>query len=85
MVVAQPVTHLLVVARGGIVQSEAAGHYSRVGSTLTFSDDFDGTERVIVAYEGPAGSSSGTDSELRTYIRTIMAVLDPSGPPPPPP
>ena len=34
---------------------------------------------------GPAGPFSGVDVELRTYIQTIMAVLDPGGPPPPVP
>jgi len=85
VIVGQPITTLLLVARAGVIQSETDGHYSRAGSTLTFSDAFDGTERIIVTYAGPAGSSTGTDSELRTYIQHIMAIIDPSGPPPPPP
>jgi len=34
---------------------------------------------------GPPGPAAGIDSELRAYIQRIMAVLDPNGPPPPPP
>jgi hypothetical protein len=42
---------VLVVARNGVVQSIAAGHYSVSGATVTFTTGFDGTERVVVAYE----------------------------------
>ena len=34
--------------------------------------------------QGPVGTV-GIDAELRAYVQQIMAVLDPSGPPPPPP
>jgi|SRR5262245_30938685 len=83
--VSGPISALGIVARAGVVQSLTDGHYSRAGSVITFSDAFDGTERVIVTYAGPAGSSSGSDSEVRAYLQTIMAILDPTGPPPPSP
>ena len=78
-------TVVQVVARAGVIQSETDGHYTVAGSTLTFSDAFDGTERVVVAYV--YGGSSGIvaiDTDLRAYVQQIMAVLDPGGAPPPP-
>jgi len=76
----------LIVARGGVVQSQVDGHYSISGATLTFSTPFDGTERVIVSYQtGTSGTGTLIDTDLRTYVQRIMAVLDPSGPPPPSP
>jgi hypothetical protein len=47
---ATPVT-VLIVARNGVVQSVASGHYSVAGAVLTFTTSFDGTQRVVVAYE----------------------------------
>lgn len=41
---------ILMCARAGVVQSLVDGNYSLAGSTLTFTDAFDGTERVIVDY-----------------------------------
>jgi hypothetical protein len=34
---------------------------------------------------GPPGPPGTVDAELRAYVQRIMAVLDPTGPPPPPP
>jgi hypothetical protein len=79
---------VVVVARGGIVQSQTAGHYSRVGAVLTFASAFSGSERVVVGYAGTASSGTGglgIDTELRTYIMAIMSTINPGGPPPPPP
>jgi len=45
----QPET-IIMVARNGVVQSLAAGHYSVVGTALTFAASFSGSERVIVSY-----------------------------------
>lgn len=41
---------ILMCARSGVVQSLADGNYSLAGNVITFSDAFDGTERVIVDY-----------------------------------
>jgi len=41
---------ILVLARAGVVQSSAAGNYSLSGSVITFTDAFNGSERVIVDY-----------------------------------
>ena len=45
-------TMLLMVARGGIIQSFVNGDYALTGggATVTFTDPFNGTERVIIAY-----------------------------------
>lgn len=80
----QAAERVLIVARSGILQSATDGHYALAGQTLTFSDSFDGTERVVVAYESStAATSSYADSALRTYIQTIMAIIDPGAAPPP--
>src|SRR5262245_3609270 len=48
---------ILAVSRGGVVQSQTDGNYSVLGATLTFSDPFDGTERVVVTFaDGPAAT-----------------------------
>lgn len=76
---------VLTVARGGVIQSLADGNYTISGRRITFSDVFDGAERVVVAYlsgETPV-LPGGKDGQLRTYIIEIMSVLDPGGPPPP--
>ena len=41
---------LVMVARGGVVQSLAAGHYTLAGAVLTFASSFTGSERVIISY-----------------------------------
>ena len=41
---------VFMVSRQGVIQSQAAGHYSIAGSTLTFASSFSGSERVIVSY-----------------------------------
>lgn len=41
---------VLTVSRNGLIQSVAAGHYSIAGATITFSDAFIASERVVVAY-----------------------------------
>jgi hypothetical protein len=47
---------IVMVARNGVIQSQAAGHFSVAGPTLTFAASFGGTERLIVSYSvrGPA-------------------------------
>lgn len=77
------VSVVLVVARGGVVQSQMDGHYSLSGQTLTFTDAFDGNERVVVAYGAASTGTGAVDSALRTYVGQVMAVLDPGGAPPP--
>jgi len=79
---------VMMVARDGIVQSLADGHYSIDEDVITFSSAFDGAERVAVAYTVSAeegGTTPAVDVQLRTYVQTIMATLDPGGPPPPAP
>lgn len=79
---------VMMVARDGIVQSVVDGHYSVSAEVITFSSAFDGTERVAVAYTVSAedgGTTPAIDVPLRMYIQTIMATLDPGGPPPPAP
>ena len=73
---------VLTVARDGVVQSEVDGHYSYAGTVITFSNAFNGNERVVVAYASENGTGGG-DTALRAYIQTIMQILDPGGPPPP--
>jgi len=85
VVLSQPVAALFVVARAGVVQSQASGNYSVAGSTVTFTDAFDGTERLVVTYSIPSTVSGSVDVELRTYVQHIMSILDPTGPPPPSP
>ncbi len=41
---------MMTVARNGVEQSSALGHWSLSGSTLTFTDAFDGTDEVVAAY-----------------------------------
>jgi hypothetical protein len=74
---------LLMVARGGVIQSYVNGDYSLTGggNTVTFTDAFDGSERVIISYG--AGTMAGADAELRTYVQNLMSQLDPGGVPPP--
>ncbi len=86
VVVSQALVRVLTVSRGGVIQSQADGHYSTSSSTITFSDPFSGTERVVVAYQtGTSGTGTLIDTDLRTYVQRIMQILDPSGPPPPTP
>ena len=78
-----PAIVLLFVARGGVVQSIVDGNYTLTdsGNTVTFSDPFNGTERVIISYG--AATMVGADTQLRIYIQNLMSVLDPGGVPPP--
>jgi hypothetical protein len=41
---------VLMVARDGVIQSSAAGHYSIAGAVLTFGSAFNGSQRVVVTY-----------------------------------
>jgi hypothetical protein len=76
-------TLLLMVSRGGVIQSYVNGDYALTGggNTVTFTDPFNGSERVIISYG--AATMSGADSELRVYVQNMMAILDPGGVPPP--
>lgn len=78
-----PAVIVLTVARGGVVQSQVAGDYTVTdsGNTVTFTEPFDGSERVIISYG--AATMSGADTELRTYVAHMMAILDPDATPPP--
>jgi len=78
-----PAIILLFVSRGGVVQSFVDGNYSLTnnGNTVTFSEPFNGTERVIISYG--AATLAGADTELRIYVQNMMQLLDPTGPPPP--
>lgn len=76
-------SQIMIVARGGVVQSATNGDYTVSSNHLTFSEAFDGVERVVVTYVVSAGGS--VDSDLRAYVQQIMAILDPGGAPPPPP
>jgi hypothetical protein len=48
--VSQAPNIVLDVARDGVIQSRADGHYTQTGTTFTFSDAFDGTTRVVITY-----------------------------------
>jgi hypothetical protein len=88
VVLANTPNFVMMVARDGIVQSLADGHYLIDADTITFTSAFDGSERVAVAYTVSAeegGTTPAVDVVLRTYVQTIMATLDPGGPPPPAP
>lgn len=50
VVLSQVPQSILMIARAGVVQSQVDGNYSLAVSTITFTDAFDGTERVIVDY-----------------------------------
>jgi hypothetical protein len=43
-------TDVLLVTRDGLAQSTTSGHYTVAGSTLTFTDAFNGSEQVLVTY-----------------------------------
>jgi hypothetical protein len=77
---------VLLVARAGVIQSEADAQYSVSHNVITFASAFTGSERVIVNYTWLdfAPVESAPDTELRTYIQHIMGSLDPGGPPPSP-
>jgi hypothetical protein len=87
---AQPPALLLTVARAGVVQSQVNGDYSLSGQRVTFADAFNGSQRLVIAYQaaGTGGGGPtpdyGVDSDLRAYIQRVMAVIDPGGAPPPP-
>jgi hypothetical protein len=78
-----PALTLLMVSRGGVIQSIVQGDYALTnnGNTVTFSDPFNGSERVIISYG--SATLAGADTELRTYVANMMALLDPGGVPPP--
>jgi hypothetical protein len=78
-----PAIVLLFVSRGGVVQSFVDGNYTLTdsGNTVTFSEPFNGSERVIISYG--AATLVGADTELRMYVQNMMALLDPGGVPPP--
>jgi hypothetical protein len=78
-----PAIVLLFVARGGVVQSIVDGNYMLTdgGNTVTFSEPFNGTERVIISYG--AATMVGADTQLRIYVQNLMSILDPGGVPPP--
>lgn len=80
---------LLTVARDGVVQSAAAGNYSLSGRRLTLTDACSGTERLVVAYltgsSGGGETGGAIDTDLRAYVEHLMALIDPTGPPPPSP
>jgi hypothetical protein len=50
VVLSQVPMSILMVARDGLVQSQSDGDYSLASSTITFTDAFNGSERVIVDY-----------------------------------
>ena len=81
---------LMVVARAGVIQSFVDGDYSLSGRRVTFTDAFDGAQRLVIAYTtDPTGGGggaplAGVDSELRAYVQRVMAVIDPGAAPPPP-
>jgi len=83
----QTPTVLLTVSRGGIIQSQTDGNYSLSGRTITFTDAFDGTERVVVCYVSntyvPPSFvvTPAIDTVLRAYISRLMTPIDPGGPP----
>jgi hypothetical protein len=83
VILSMPAIILLFVSRGGVVQSEVQGNYVLTGggTTVTFSDPFNGSERVIISYG--AATLAGVDTELRIYVQNMMSQLDPGGIPPP--
>jgi hypothetical protein len=75
---------ILVLSRGGVVQSLADGHYTLAGSTITFSDAFSGSERVVVDYASTSytpvppingsGISDGTITTAKLADRSVTNV-----------
>lgn len=66
---------VLGVFRDGVIQSLADGHYTLAGSTLTFVDAFDGTNRVVVNYV--QGTSIGAASTVGGFSASGYAVATP--------
>lgn len=67
----RPPSKVLMVTRDGLVQSYVDGHYTLAGSVLTFTDAFNGAERVAVTYAfgtiyaaGPMGPSASVHEEF---------------------
>jgi hypothetical protein len=62
---------ILMLARAGVVQSQTDGNYSLTGSTITFTDPLNGSERVIVDYASttytpvpPIGNAGIADNSI---------------------
>ena len=64
-------------------ESEADESAPASGARVTFSDAFDGTERVVVSYLTSGAGGVNEDAPLRTYVQQIMSVIDPGGAPAP--
>lgn len=59
-------TTVLDVARNGVVQSVADGHYGASGAVLTFTTAFDGADRVVVSYAYGAAAVGGMPNPMTT-------------------
>lgn len=51
---------VFAVSRNGNTQSVAAGNYSIVGAVLTFTDAFNGSDRIVISYIQAVGSGAAT-------------------------
>jgi len=77
----QPPNWILMLSRGGVVQSAADGHYTLAGSVITLSSAANGTERVVVDYAATgytpvpplsgAGLADGTVTSAKIQDGTI--------------
>jgi hypothetical protein len=77
----QPPNWILMLSRGGVVQSAADGHYTLAGSTITLSTAATGSERVVVDYAATgytpvppisgAGIADGTVTSAKIADGTI--------------
>lgn len=80
-----PSTPLFVqmLARAGVVQSEVAGDYVISGTTLTFTDAFDGTQRVVLDYADAEGTNAqwyeGSGAPVRTDLAPGSMYLQDNG------
>ena len=78
----QTPTDVLLVTRDGIVQSYVDGHWTQAGAVLTFTDAFNGTERVQVTYlagtigaVGPMGPSASVHEEFMPAASATVITL----------
>jgi hypothetical protein len=90
VVLSREPTDVLLVTRDGLAQSTTSGHYTVAGSTLTFTDAFNGSERVLVTYvvgavgavgaQGPPGPTGSTGAQGVPGPQGVPGEEGPPGP-----
>jgi hypothetical protein len=75
---------VLLLSRGGVVQSSTDGHYTLAGSTITLNEACDGTERIVVDYASTSytpvppingsGISDGTITTAQLADRSVTNI-----------